>query len=81
MRFKANEAAQTLTGPYRAKHPFDNLERQPIHEHESVPLAEANANNGVEANLVPLPSAHATLPNPSIAQQPKEISRFVGGAN
>jgi tetratricopeptide (TPR) repeat protein len=39
LRFKADESAQTLTGPYRAKHPEDNLERQLIHEHESVPLS------------------------------------------
>ena len=39
LRFKADEAAQTLTGPYRRNHPDDNLERQPIHEHvsESTP--------------------------------------------
>ena len=40
LRFKADEASQTLTGPYRAKHPEDNLERQPIHEHDSGPIAE-----------------------------------------
>ena len=39
LRFKADEAAQTLTGPYRRDHPEDNLERQPIHEHVSEPLA------------------------------------------
>jgi tetratricopeptide (TPR) repeat protein len=33
LRFKADESAQTLTGPYRLAHPDDNLERQPIHEH------------------------------------------------
>lgn len=38
LRFKADEAAQALTGPYRARHPNDNRERQPIHEHDSVPL-------------------------------------------
>ncbi|MEO6966566.1 MAG: tetratricopeptide repeat protein, partial [Acidobacteriaceae bacterium] len=38
LRFKANEAAQALTGPFRAKHPNDNRERQPIHEHDSAPL-------------------------------------------
>jgi tetratricopeptide (TPR) repeat protein len=32
-RFKANEAAQAITGPYRRMHPFDNNERQAIHEH------------------------------------------------
>ncbi|HEY6936721.1 MAG TPA: tetratricopeptide repeat protein, partial [Terriglobales bacterium] len=39
LRFKANEAEQTITGPYRQLHPEDNNERQAIHEHESVPLA------------------------------------------
>jgi tetratricopeptide (TPR) repeat protein len=38
LRFKADEAAQALTGPYRRAHPEDNLERQPIHEHVSIPL-------------------------------------------
>jgi len=35
LRFKADESAQTLTGPYLREHPFDNIERQPIHEHVS----------------------------------------------
>ena len=43
LRFKADEASQALTGPYREKHPADNLELQPIHEHESVPLPNINA--------------------------------------
>ncbi|HUV96871.1 MAG TPA: tetratricopeptide repeat protein [Acidobacteriaceae bacterium] len=77
MRFKANEAAQTLTGPYRAKHPFDNLERQPIHEHDSVSLAAANANNGLETNLVLPPSAQT--PSPQSAT-PK-MARLGGGAH
>jgi tetratricopeptide (TPR) repeat protein len=38
LRFKADESAQTITGPYRKLHPEDNNERQPIHEHTSVPL-------------------------------------------
>ncbi len=38
LRFKADESAQTITGPYREKHPDDNNERQAIHEHVSVPL-------------------------------------------
>jgi tetratricopeptide (TPR) repeat protein len=42
LRFKADEAAQTITGPYRQLHPDDNNERQAIHEHLSVPLAEVN---------------------------------------
>jgi tetratricopeptide (TPR) repeat protein len=35
LRFKADEASQTLTGPYLRSHPDDNLERQLIHEHTS----------------------------------------------
>ncbi len=41
LRFKADESAQSLTGPYRQIHPEDNVERQPVHEHVSVPLATA----------------------------------------
>ncbi len=37
LRFKADESAQTLTGPYLRAHAEDNVERQPIHEHDSVP--------------------------------------------
>jgi tetratricopeptide (TPR) repeat protein len=33
LRFKADEASQTITGPYRRLHPDDNNERQQIHEH------------------------------------------------
>jgi hypothetical protein len=43
MRFKADEASQTITGNYRQKHPEDNNERQSVHEHESVPLGAAPA--------------------------------------
>lgn len=32
-RFKADEASQAITGPYRQLHPEDNNERQQIHEH------------------------------------------------
>jgi tetratricopeptide (TPR) repeat protein len=39
-RFKADEASQILTGEYRKSHPHDNNERQPIHEHVSVPIDE-----------------------------------------
>ena len=35
LRFKANESAQEITGKYRQDHPFDNNERQRIHEHLS----------------------------------------------
>jgi tetratricopeptide (TPR) repeat protein len=43
LRFKADESAQTITGPYRQLHPEDNNERQPIHEHVSVPLPALGA--------------------------------------
>ncbi|HEU4388924.1 MAG TPA: tetratricopeptide repeat protein, partial [Blastocatellia bacterium] len=35
-RFKADESAQSITGPYRQLHPDDNNERQQIHEHRTV---------------------------------------------
>ncbi|HKT46908.1 MAG TPA: tetratricopeptide repeat protein [Candidatus Acidoferrales bacterium] len=43
LRFKADEASQAITGPYRQIHPEDNNERQPIHEHVSVPLNTPSA--------------------------------------
>jgi len=36
LRFKSDESAQTLTGPYLRSHLEDNLERQLIHEHVSA---------------------------------------------
>jgi tetratricopeptide (TPR) repeat protein len=41
LRFKADESAQAITGPYRQAHAEDNNERQPIHEHGSVALGPA----------------------------------------
>lgn len=38
-RFKADESAQAITGPYRQLHPDDNNERQQIHEHRSAVVA------------------------------------------
>jgi Flp pilus assembly protein TadD len=40
-RFKADESAQAITGPYRQLNAHDNNERQSIHEHVSVPLTAA----------------------------------------
>jgi len=40
-RFKADEASQFITGPYRQLHPHDNNERQSIHEHRSYEPAPA----------------------------------------
>jgi len=50
-RFKADESAQALTGPYRRLNSGDNIERQPIHEHggtwpgvaAAAPVAAAKA--------------------------------------
>ncbi len=43
LRFKADEAARAITGPFKLKHPEDNNEAQPIHEHLSVALEPACA--------------------------------------
>jgi Flp pilus assembly protein TadD len=43
LRFKADEASQALTGPYRRRNPEDNTERQAIHEHVTVPLQRLRA--------------------------------------
>jgi tetratricopeptide (TPR) repeat protein len=40
LRFKADEASQAITGPYRQLNPEDNNERQSIHEHVSVDLTK-----------------------------------------
>ncbi|HTW58563.1 MAG TPA: tetratricopeptide repeat protein [Terriglobales bacterium] len=45
LRFKADEASQAITGPYRQLHPEDNNERQAVHEHVSVPLASIPENH------------------------------------
>jgi tetratricopeptide (TPR) repeat protein len=41
LRYKADESAQALTGPYRQAHPEDNNERQMVHEHLSAALDAA----------------------------------------
>jgi tetratricopeptide (TPR) repeat protein len=48
LRFKADEASQAITGPYRMLNPEDNNERQNIHEHVSVPLPVLAARNPVK---------------------------------
>jgi tetratricopeptide (TPR) repeat protein len=49
LRFKADESAQSITGPYRQTHPEDNNERHAIHEHVSVTLAPAQAKKAIAA--------------------------------
>jgi tetratricopeptide (TPR) repeat protein len=56
LRFKADEAAQAITGPYRRRNPEDNNERQPIHEHVSVSLEGmrgGKSDNAVGAERAP----------------------------
>ena len=63
LRFKADEAAQALTGPYRLTHPEDNNERQTIHEHDSAPLNTAWRQMKaakLSSNPRAVPSAEAT---------------------
>jgi tetratricopeptide (TPR) repeat protein len=55
-RFKADEASQAITGPYRQLHPDDNNERQQIHEHGAAPARPAP------------PRAGAAAPGPRAAQ-------------
>jgi tetratricopeptide (TPR) repeat protein len=38
LRFKADESARAITGPYKLKNPHDNNEAQAIHDHPGVPL-------------------------------------------
>ena len=42
LRYKADESAQALTGPYRQAHQEDNNERQMVHEHASLALSETS---------------------------------------
>jgi tetratricopeptide (TPR) repeat protein len=68
-RFKADEAAQAITGPYRQLHPHDNNERQSIHEHATLALG-APPPAGPEpyarrAAAPATPPARASAPVPS----------------
>ncbi|MGB9204488.1 MAG: tetratricopeptide repeat protein [Terriglobales bacterium] len=53
LRFKADEASQAITGPYRQLNPEDNNERQSIHEHTSVPLPITTTHVGTDAFVRP----------------------------
>src|SRR5579864_600349 len=74
LRFKADESAQALTGPYRLLNPDDNRERQAIHEHVSVPLDSMVASDTAQkkqkvAQNSKQPRKTATLTPASAAQQ------------
>jgi tetratricopeptide (TPR) repeat protein len=48
-RFKADESAQAITGPFRLRSPHDNNERQSIHEHRETPAFAVRPLNGAAA--------------------------------
>ena len=63
-RFKADEASQAITGPYRQLNPEDNNERQAIHEHVSVPLSNGHVDTEAVGRSVSRKSPHlATAAN------------------
>ncbi len=62
VRFKADEASQAITGPYRQLNPEDNNERQSIHEHVSVPLPIFN-NAPAKRSAARNTTIHATTTN------------------
>jgi len=51
-RFKADEAAQSITGARRLQSPEDNNERQPIHEHETAPFNSAEDSNEIRSSSI-----------------------------
>jgi Flp pilus assembly protein TadD len=72
LRFKADESAQTLTGPYLRAHEIDNNERQPIHEHVSAVAqrAKSEARTTKVAGLVkPCKRSAATCDAPTSMAQ------------
>jgi len=76
LRFKADESAQAITGPYRQLHPEDNNERQAVHEHVSVPLPALTSNHAGTAASAILSKVHvgaAALGRPA-GQRPAAAS-------
>jgi tetratricopeptide (TPR) repeat protein len=76
LRFKADEASQAITGAYRQNHPEDNNERQPVHEHVSVPLNIEKSKKSAAA--AKLPSAS---PRFVPAKSDNPASEAKGGGN
>ncbi|HEV2381210.1 MAG TPA: tetratricopeptide repeat protein [Terriglobia bacterium] len=56
LRFKANEAAQAITGAFKLAHPDDNNEAQPIHEHVSVRLTGEKGSRPYPVEAAPKPA-------------------------
>ncbi|HUL33645.1 MAG TPA: tetratricopeptide repeat protein [Candidatus Eisenbacteria bacterium] len=62
LRFKADESSQSITGAYRQAHPDDNLERQAIHEHVSIPLPILQASRHSKRSTYEARKASAVKP-------------------
>ncbi len=61
-RFKARESSQSITAKLRLYSPEDNNERQPIHDHESIPLGpEAKPAASPASKRGPEPAKTASL--------------------
>ena len=73
LRFKADESAQTITGPYRRLHPEDNNERQSIHEHVTAPLSPQPAEGRR------LPGSAALSKTVPLAKVAPDLSNANGG--
>jgi Flp pilus assembly protein TadD len=73
LRFKADESAQTLTGPYLRTHEADNNERQPIHEHisDSQQMVKSQETAQVAATR-PHPSRPVREAYKAVAQIPSD---------
>jgi len=74
LRFKADESAQTITGPYRQLHPEDNNERQSIHEHGSVPLPSL-------ASTKNAPAARNAKNHGGTGVSPVQVERISGASD
>jgi Tfp pilus assembly protein PilF len=68
LRFKADEASQAITGPYRQLNPEDNNERQSIHEHTSVPLPILGVHGGTGVSPVQAERSSAVVTSPGASK-------------
>jgi tetratricopeptide (TPR) repeat protein len=75
-RFKADEAAQSITGDFRRLHPHDNNERQAIHEH-------GDGDRSGTAAAPAAPALEVRRPGDPAAQRaaaPRPAGTLTGGA-
>jgi tetratricopeptide (TPR) repeat protein len=59
LRFKADESARAITGPYKRANPHDNNEAQPIHDHVSVQLGSSEEIRKYAADRMTAPGGRA----------------------